>query len=189
MVKKTKSKQKARGGRGNQNSVGKFGTPPPDPPVIKEVKWRRTLLKFDTVAATDAGQIEIVSAAKLLVQLTAQQRVPPPLANEKMVFRVHYVMTYGLPGIGDGGNQVYPSAKIRAYSLNDPKQILTSWAQDEAEDSGTLDVPARLSYTYPVWQQQSVILSSSTDALFVFEYYHTARGKNYVSLSYAYAEE
>jgi len=175
--------------KGGTMAVGRWYSPSEDPPVIKEIRWRKAFLKWNTVAATDSGQIEEVTALKLKQELTAQQRVPPPLQGEKMLFRVKTLIAYGLPGIGDAGKQTSPSVKIRAYPLDQLNQLALSWAQDEAEDAGSLDCNAKIGYHWPIWQTQRLLLGDSTAAIAVVESYRTSRGYIYCSLEYAYAEE
>jgi len=189
MPPKKKRGQRKPKRNGGSSGVGRFYSPSEDPPVIKEIKWRKAFLKWNTVEATDMGHIEEVTALKLREELTAQQRVPPPLTGEKMLIRVKSIIGYGLPGIGDAGKQTSPSVKIRAYPLNQLNQLALSWAQDEAEDAGSLDSNARIGYHWPAWQTQQLLLGDSTAAIAVVESYRTSRGYVYCSLEYAYAEE
>lgn len=169
--------------------IGMFGKPPKDPPTIVEQKWRRATLKVNVAAAGDSGAIEIFTGARIQETLLAQQRIPAPTSGEKMVFMTHKIMSYALPGVADSGQQVYPSTKIRAYPLNGLDQLALSYAQDQKEDSGTLEEPARLSYVWPAWQQQCSQFTSSTDAFAVIENYHCARGYVYLYVSFCYADE
>jgi len=163
--------------------------PQPSAPSVTEVKWRKSTLKLNSVGATDAGKIDIITPVILQEVLLAQQRVPQALTGEKLLFLIHRITSYALPGVANAGGEVYPSTKIRIHPTDNQQQLATSWAQDEREDCGDLNGPARLSYVWPKWQQQRVLLADATTAICVIENYHCARGYIYVELSYAYAEE
>lgn len=185
----TRRKPRTRSAPAMRGKIGIFGKPPKDPPSIVEQKWRRATLKVNVAAAGDSGAIEIFTGVRIQEILLAQQRIPAPVSGEKMVFMMHKIVSYALPGVADSGQQVYPSTKIRGYPLNGLAQLSLSYAQDQAEDSGTLDEPARLSYVWPAWQQQCSQFTTSADAFAVVENYHTARGFVYLYVSFCYADE
>lgn len=110
-------------------------TPPANPPVIAENKWRLARLKVNVAAAGDSGAIENITPARVFEILKAQQGVDitPALAS----VRICGVFSYALAGVADGGAQVYPSTKLRVYTPKEDNSQGVLIAQ--REDSGTLD--------------------------------------------------
>eukprot|EP01084_Bolivina_argentea_P164372 285759_1 len=175
----------ARGGRagGSRGSaaIGGWFTPPRDPPVVAETKWRFARLKFGVSAAGDDGAITNYTGANVFEGLKAQQGLNVTAALSAC--RILQVMSYALQGVGDTGGQTYPSTKIRAYSpLEDGGQGVLL---EQREDSGTLRDVAKIGYKFPKHLQERVLGGSATAYFAQVENYHCSRGIVYIDVMWA----
>lgn len=172
-----KKSSRNQGSRRNLPAAG-WSKPPRDPPPVRENAWRRALLKLNVAAAGDSGAVENVTPARVFNTLKAQQGLDVTAAlSSCKVIGLH---SYAVPGVADGGGQVYPSTKLRMYTPNEDSTqgVLI----DQREDSGTLDEPARIGYKYAPHLSHRVLNGASTAYFAQVENYHTARGFVYMDV-------
>lgn len=182
-------KGKSKRARASPVDYGKWFTPSPTPPTIKEQKWKTARLKLQVAAAGDSGAVEIFNPVRLREIIGTQQRLPAPTAVQKMLVRVKSVFSYALPGIAESGTQAYPSTKIYVYDLGNLANAATNWSMDTRESAGTLNHAARIGYAFPRWMQSIPILTEGSVELFKVENYHAARGYIYIDMQYCYTDE
>lgn len=182
---KGKRGKRAGGGKRSAPRSGRthtvlWWTPPANPPVIIENKWRTARLKISSLAAGDAGIIVDITPAGLFTALKNQQGIDITTALASV--RVLGMFSYAFAGVADTGQQVYPSTKIRVYSpMEDSTQgVLIA----QREDQGTLDSVARVGFKYPDFLAGRVMNGASTSYFAQLENYHCARGVVFVDCSW-----
>lgn len=165
----------------NLSTIGRWYSPPANPPVILETKWRFCRLKFGVAAAGDSGAIENYTPVRIFEGLKAQQGIDVTAALSTC--RILRISSYALQGVADSGGQTYPSTKIRAFApTEDTNQGVLL---EQREDGGTLQSVARIGYRYPKHLQQKVMGGSSTLYFCQIENYHCARGYVYIDCMWA----
>jgi len=158
--------------------MGRWITPPSNPPPIIENRWRKAILKFNSPAAGDSGSIEDVTPARVFELLKSQQGLDVTAALSKCRFL--QIKSYSLPGVADSGGQTYPTTKMEIYT---PEESATQGVLlAQREDSGTLDSPARIGYTFAEPLAARVLAGSSTAYVARVESYHCARVLVYITV-------
>jgi len=94
--------------------------------------------------------------------------------------RILSIRSYSLPGVADSGGQTYPTSKIEIFTPEESGTQGVLLAQ--REDSGTLDSPARLGYTFADHLAARVLTGSSTAFFARVESYHCARVLVYITV-------
>jgi len=174
------SKRPSRG-NGKSKPATRTGwyTPPRDPPPVIENQWRYAKVRLD-IESTDGNtpRIADLSPTHIFAALKYQQGLDVTAALSSC--KVLGASSYALPGIGQGGGQVFPSISLRVYS---PQEDNTQGVLiDQRHDTGSLDFAARIGYKYQPFHSQRVLNGASNAWIMQAELKNSVRGLVYVNM-------
>jgi len=154
-------------------------TPPRDPPPVIENQWRYAKVRID-IESTDGNLARIadITPAQIFASLKFQQGLDVTAALSSC--KVLGASSYALPGIGQGGEQVFPSTSLRVFS---PQEDNTQGVLiDQRHDTGTLEFSARIGYKYQPFHAQRVLNGASNANIMRAELKNSVRGLVYVNM-------